>query len=204
MKKVALFDFDETLVRENSLSYLFKFLLGNKPLFLFLLPILLDYRLYIGQVKAVIKQRLYKRALNGQNPQYIYQAGRDTASKLSKIDQVVERMICLDRQGVEVWIITASPQSFIQGIVDELQWPVKRVIGTLLESHNGKLNGLIGEECQLQEKVRRFNTVVAKEALRCNILESYGNLPVDIPMLNLAHTKFYVENARLSLFQGDK
>lgn len=201
MKKLALFDFDETLVKENSLGYLFKLLLGNKPLFLYLLPIFLDCRLYIGQIKVVIKQCLYKRSLNGQNPQNIYQAGRDVASQLSKIDKVIKRMIWLDEQGVEVWIITASPQSFIQGIVDEFQWPVKRVIGTLLESHNGKLTGLISEECRAQEKVRRFNTIVMQDALECSVQESYGNLPVDIPMLDLADKKFYVKNARLGRFQ---
>jgi len=202
MKKVALFDFDETLVKENSLSYLFKFLLGNKPLFLYLFPIILDYRIYNGQLKKVIKQRLYKRALSGRDPQNIYQAGRDTAQKLSKIDEVVERMMNLNKQGVEVWIITASPQSFIEGVVDELQWPVKRVIGTLLNSHEGKLTGLIGDECQLQEKVSRFNEVVVQDELRCSVQESYGNLPADIPMLALAENKFYVENAKLLLFQG--
>jgi HAD superfamily phosphoserine phosphatase-like hydrolase len=204
MKEIALFDFDETLVEENSLSYLFKFLLGNKPLFLYLLPILFDYRIYIGRIKTVIKNRLYNISLSGRATLSVYEAGRDTARKLSIIDGVVDRMMKLDDQGVDVWIITASPQSFVQGIVDELKWPVKRVVGTMLESHNGTLNGLIGEECQLQEKVHRFNDIVEIENLQCIVKESYGNLPVDIPMLSLAQNKFYVENAKLRVFQDQK
>ena len=203
MKKIAVFDFDETLVEQNSLSYLFKFLLGNKPLFLYLFPILLDYRIYVGKIKTVIKQRLYKTALNQQDPQQVYQAGRDTAHKLSQIKAVVDRLIDLDKQGVEVWIITASPQPFIQGIVDELQWPVKRVVGTELGSDNGLLNGVIGEECQWHEKVRRFDSIVAQEDLQLSVQEGYGNLPVDIPMIGLADKQFYVENGKLSPFQAD-
>ena len=200
MDKIALFDFDETLVEENSLSFLFKYLLGHKPLFLYLLPIFLDYRVYTGQIKAVIKQRLYKTALNGNESQKVYQAGRASAQKLTKIEEVVNRLKALDEQGVEVWIITASPQAFIEGIVDELQWPVKRVVGTLAASHNGLLTGVIGEECQLQEKVCRFNEILEREQLKFRVMESYGNLPVDIPMLNLAEKKFSVKHGKLSAF----
>lgn len=198
MKKIAVFDFDETLVEENSLSHLFKFLLGERPLFLHLFPILVDYRTYGGQVKSVIKQTLYKKALEGQQIKQVYQAGRVAANKLTQITDVVDRLIDLNKQGVDVWIITASPESFIQGVIDELQWPVKRVIGTLLESNNGVLNGLVGEECQKQEKVRRFNDIIEKQQMTYNVLEGYGNLPVDIPMLSLAAQQFYVDKAKLS------
>ena len=200
MKKIAIFDFDETLIEENSLGYLFKFLLGNKPLFLYLFPILLNYRVYLGQFKTVIKQRLYKVALTNQDPNNVYQAGRVAAKKLIQIKLVVDRLMALNEQGVEVWIITASPQSFIQGVVDELQWPVKRVIGTLLDSHHDLLSGHVGEECQKEEKVHRFDGIVKQENLVLTVLEGYGNLPVDIPMLGLALQQFYVKDGKLSAF----
>lgn len=200
MKKIAVFDFDETLIEENSLRYLFKFLLGNKPLFFYLFPILLNYRVYLGQFKTVIKQRLYKVALTNQDPKGVYQAGRAAAINLTQIKLVVDRLIELNEQGVDVWIITASPQSFIQGVVDELQWPVKRVIGTLLESRNDLLSGIVGEECQKEEKVHRFDGIVKQDNLVFTVLEGYGNLPVDIPMLGLALQQFHVENGKLSAF----
>jgi len=200
MKKIAVFDFDETLVEENSLSYLFKFLLGNKPLFLYLFPILIDKRTYLGKIKSVIKQRLYKRSLTGHTSENVYQAGRAAANKLTQIKKVVERLTELERQGVEIWIITASPQPFIQGVVDELHWPVTRVIGTLLDAEQGVLNGSVGEECQKEEKVRRFDGMVKQENLSLNVLEGYGNLPVDIPMLGLAEQQFYVKDGKLGSY----
>lgn len=203
IKKVALFDFDETLIKENSLSYLFKYLLGRKPLFFYLFTLFWDFRVYRGQLKFLIKKRLYKKALEGRHAEQIYQAGLVSAAKLSQINEVVQQMYDLHEKGVEVWIITASPQPFIEGIVAQLKWPVARVIGTLLESEQDKLTGKIGEECQLQEKVRRFNITIEEDALDYCVEASYGNLPVDIPMLNLAQHKFFVENGKLSLFVGN-
>lgn len=197
MKSVALFDFDETLVKENSLSYLFKYLLGNKPLFTYLLPTLCDRRSYVGEHKAAIKYCLYKRSLSGRTSSEVYEAGKNTAKKLTLFTQVTDKLIQLDKEGVEVWIITASPQIFIEGVVDELQWPVKRVVGTRLKSHNEVLSGDIGNECQINEKVYRFNEIVEQEGLQLNVQEAYGNLPVDLPMLKLATNQFYVEYDKL-------
>ena len=198
IKKIALFDFDETLIKENSLSYLFKYLLGRKPLFLYLFTLFWDFRIYRGQLKSLIKNRLYKKSLQGRDVEEVYQAGLVSAVKLSQINEVVQQMYDLHEKGVEVWIITASPQPFIEGIVAQLKWPVVRVIGTLLVAEQGKLTGEIGAECQLQEKVRRFNITIEKDALDYCVEASYGNLPVDIPMLNLAQHKFFVENGKLS------
>jgi HAD superfamily phosphoserine phosphatase-like hydrolase len=202
MKKIAIFDFDETLVEENSLSFLFKYFLGNKPLFLYLLPILISYKTYTVSIKEVIKHRLYKSALNRKTNDEVFQAGVNAAKKLTPIQPVIERMMLLHEQGLEIWIITASPQDFIRGIVYELKWPVQRVIGTLLEMDNNLLNGLIGKECQMEEKVVRFNLLTKGEQFRCTVEEAYGNLPVDIPMMGLAEKKFSVKDGLLSVFNG--
>lgn len=203
IKKVALFDFDETLIKENSLSYLFKYLLGRKPLFFYLFALFWDLRIYRGQLRSLIKQRLYKKALQGRDVEQVYQAGLVSAAKLSQINEVVQQMYDLHEKGIEVWIITASPQPYIEGMVAQLKWPVARVIGTLLAAEQGKLTGEIGAECQLQEKVRRFNITIEEDALDYCVEASYGNLPVDIPMLNLAQHKFFVENGKLSPFVGN-
>jgi phosphatidylglycerophosphatase C len=200
MNKLAIFDFDETLVKENSLSLLFKYFLGGKPLFLYLLPILINYRIYIGSIREIIKHRLYKKSLNKKSKEQVFQAGVDASKKLTPIQPVIDRMMLLHSQGVEVWIITASPQLFIEGIVAELKWPVKRVIGTLLEEENNVLNGLIGNECQMEEKVIRFSELTKERKVQCTVEEAYGNLPVDIPMLGLAEKKFYVKSGVLCRF----
>ncbi|MBB1367646.1 haloacid dehalogenase-like hydrolase [Pseudoalteromonas sp. SR44-5] len=200
MKKIAVFDFDETLVKENSLSFLFKYFLGKRPLFTYLLPIFTKQKVSRRTIKNSIKQHFYMLSLNKKSNELVFQAGLDTAEKLTPIKPVVDRMMHLHAQGVEIWIITASPQYFIEGIVNKLQWPVERVIGTLLKEDANVLNGLIGTECQIEEKVARFNTLIAGEKLTCSVEEAYGNLPVDIPMLELAEKKFYVKKGQLSPF----
>lgn len=200
MKKIAVFDFDETLVKENSLSFLFKFFLGRRPLFTYLLPIFIKQKISRKTIKNSIKQHFYMLSLNKKSNELVFQAGLDTAEKLTPIKSVVDRMMSLHAQGVEIWIITASPQYFIEGIVNKLQWPVERVIGTLLKEDDNVLNGFIGTECQIEEKVVRFNSLIAGEKLTCTVVEGYGNLPVDIPMLDLAEKKFYVKNGRLNPF----
>ncbi|GAA61271.1 hypothetical protein P20652_3148 [Pseudoalteromonas sp. BSi20652] len=139
-------------------------------------------------------------SLNNKSNELVFEAGVNTAEKLTPIKPVIDRMMHLHAQGVEIWIITASPQYFIEGIVNKLQWPVERVIGTLLKEDDNVLNGLIGTECQIEEKVARFNTLIASEKLTCSVEEAYGNLPVDIPMLELAEKKFYVKKGQLSPF----
>ena len=200
MKKIAVFDFDETLVKENSLSFLFKFFLGKRPLFTYLLPIFIKQKISRKTIKNSIKQHFYMLSLNKKSNELVFQAGLDTAEKLTPIKPVVDRMMSLHAQGVEIWIITASPQYFIEGIVNKLQWPVERVIGTLLKEDDNVLNGFIGTECQIEEKVVRFNSLIADEKLTCTVVEGYGNLPVDIPMLDLAEKKFYVKNGQLNPF----
>ena len=200
MKKIAVFDFDETLVKENSLSFLFKFFLGRRPLFTYLLPIFIKQKISRKTIKNSIKQHFYMLSLNKKSNELVFQAGLDTAEKLTPIKSVVDRMMSLHAQGVEIWIITASPQYFIEGIVNKLQWPVERVIGTLLKEDDNVLNGFIGTECQIEEKVVRFNSLIAGEKLTCTVVEGYGNLPVDIPMLDLAEKKFYVKNGQLNPF----
>lgn len=200
MKKIAIFDFDETLVKENSLSFLFKYFLGRRPLFTYLLPIVAKRKISREIIKNEIKQHFYKLSLKNKSNELVFEAGVNTAEKLTPIKSVLDRMMTLDAQGVEIWIITASPQFFIEGIVNKLKWPVERVIGTLLKEDDNVLNGLIGTECQIEEKVARFNALIADEKLTCLVKEAYGNLPADIPMLELAEKMFYVKNGQLSPF----
>ncbi|MFT5652356.1 MAG: phosphatidylglycerophosphatase C, partial [Psychromonas sp.] len=108
--------------------------------------------------------------------------------------EVVAIMKKLNDAGIEIWIVTASPESYIAGIVEKLGWPVKRVIGTTIVEQNGMLTGEIESECQEQEKVVRLNSIFSVNNERHDIVQAFGNLPVDIPMLKMANNSFYVLN----------
>ncbi|MFT6984828.1 MAG: phosphatidylglycerophosphatase C [Psychromonas sp.] len=192
--KIALFDFDQTLIQENSLNFLFKHFLGNTPLPIQLIPLLFKKSTYQQGIKLSIKTYLYKKALNGKMREQLFAAGVTLFEKVTPIIEVVEIMKDLNNRGIEIWIVTASPESYIDGIVDRLGWPVKRVIGTTMVEQNGMLTGEIESECQEQEKVVRLNRVFSVNDARYDVVQAFGNLPVDIPMLKMANSSFYVLN----------
>jgi phosphatidylglycerophosphatase C len=190
--KIALFDFDETLIKENSLGFLFKHFLGNTPLPLQLLSLLLKASTYKQSIKTSIKIHLYKKSLNGKTSDEVFTAGSLLFQKVTPIDEVVNIMKNLHNSGVQVWIVTASPEQYVAGIVKQLGWPVKRVIGTTIVEHNGRLTGDINSECQEEEKVLRLECIFRENKQTFSIEQAFGNLPVDIPMLKMANESFYV------------
>jgi phosphatidylglycerophosphatase C len=192
--KIALFDFDETLIQENSLNFLFKHFLGNRPLAIQLLPLLFKASTYQQGIKVSIKTYLYKKSLNGKMPEQLFSAGVALCDKVTPITEVVDIMKNLSDAGIEIWIVTASPESYISGIVEQLGWPVKRVIGTTIVEQHGTLTGEIESECQEQEKVVRLNSIFRGSNERYDIVQAFGNLPVDIPMLKMANNSCYVLN----------
>ncbi|WP_392340970.1 HAD-IB family hydrolase [Moritella marina] len=190
--KIALFDFDETLVEENSLGFLFKHFLGKTPLPLQLLPLLLKPSTYKQPVKTSIKTHFYKQSLNGKTSAEVFAAGESLFQKVTPIDEVVNMMTALHDSGMQVWIVTASPEQYIAGIVKQLGWPVERVIGTTILEKNGCFTGDIDSECQEQEKVRRLDAIFNDSSITFQVEQAFGNLPVDIPMLKMAKKRFYV------------
>lgn len=201
--KIALFDFDETLIQENSLNFLFKHFLGKRPLAIQLLPLLFKASTYQQGIKVSIKTYLYKKSLNGKVREQLFAAGVALFDKVTPIIEVVDIMKNLNNAGIEIWIVTASPESYISGIVEQLGWPVKRVIGTTIAEQNGMLTGEIESECQEQEKVVRLNSFFSANDERYDIIQAFGNLPVDIPMLKMADNSFYVLNKVVKAFNVD-
>ncbi len=199
--KIALFDFDETLVKENSLGFLFKHFLGKTPLPFQLLPLLLKPSTYKQPIKTSIKMHLYKKSLNGRTSAEVFSAGVSLFQKVTPIDEVVNMMTALHDSGIQVWIVTASPQQYIAGIIKQLEWPVERVIGTTILEKNGYLTGDIDSECQEQEKVRRLDAIFNDSSITFQVEQAFGNLPVDIPMLKMANKRFYVLDSNVKPYE---
>ncbi len=198
--KLALFDFDETLIKENSLATLFKEVSGKKFLFPDVLTLVLKPDTYIKGINFSIKRRLYKGCLSGVNEKDIFSAGKVSAEILTPITNVTEKMHELHNQKYKIWIITATPTFFVKGIINKWKWPVERVIGTELYKDGGVYTGDFGEECMREEKVRRIKVELKKEKIKATIEIAYGNLPVDIPMMSLALKSYSVKNEKIFIF----
>lgn len=200
--KLALFDFDETLIKENSLATLFKQVSGKIFLFPDVLTLVLKPNTYRKGVKFSIKRRLYRCCLAGVNEKDIFSAGEVSAEKLTPIINVAEKLHELHHQNYKIWIITAAPTLFVKGVISKWKWPVERVIGTELYKNSGVYTGDFGEECRQEEKVRQIKMELEKEKRKASIEVAYGNLPVDIPMMALAMKSYSVKKEKIVNFKS--
>ena len=196
VSRLALFDFDETLIRENSLSTLFKARRCCGPLWLETLAIFFHYRVYREGLRQAVKHRLYRRCLAFATETELLRHGREQAHGFHPIQETIQRLWALHEDGVEIWIVTATPRPFVQGIIEALAWPVARILGTELPTMDGhNYNGELHRECSHSEKACRLREELADWP--GTIVAAYGNAPADQPMLAMAQHGFVVRKGRI-------
>jgi HAD superfamily phosphoserine phosphatase-like hydrolase len=201
--KLALFDFDETLIHQNSLGYLFKRVTGKRFIFHRALSLAFKIDTYRHGIKKSIKRQLYKKCLAGVSEKEMYEAGRLSAGELNQLDYVVSRLYALHKQKYIIWIVTATPSLYVKGIIEQWGWPVDRIIGTELYQKNNIYTGDFGVECMQEEKVKRIYSVIDNEKLELTIELAFGNLPVDIPMMALANKSYSVDGKKIMIFKSN-
>jgi HAD superfamily phosphoserine phosphatase-like hydrolase len=199
LKTVTVFDFDETLVLENSLSYLFKEIAGKyfwcsaipavvKSIFLYQF----GYKLRIN-----VKKKLYETYLQGVSELSVYQAGTAAASKLTVNTQVMMQLELANERGELVLIATASPRVYVTAILDELKIDYFKIIGTEVDFEIGHI---LGKECSREEK---WNSV-SKELKDYNFgkIRAYGNAPDDLFMLSQVDEGFLVRGQLVTIYEN--
>lgn len=189
---LALFDFDGTITSKDTLFEFCRFKVGNTRFVIglaFLAPILILQRL-----KVISAQRAKERFLNyfiGTLPQEKFN-GLCQSFADKKIPALV-RKGALDTlnqyktNGTRIIIVSASPENWIKPWANPLGI---EVIATRLVVSNGSISGKIdGKNCNGDEKVNRIKNEVNPEHYA--IITAYGDSTGDVPMLNLAHQKFF-------------
>ena len=196
---VALFDFDETLIRPNSLGLLFRAASGRRRLWPLVAPTVLNPGSYRNGVRLAIKRRLYMRCLKGHSSEWLHEAGMTSAARLPINADAVAALEALAGDGLHVWLATASPRAYVEGVVAAYGWPVTRVVGTELSMIEGGFTGVLANECAGDEKVTQLVAALAAAYPSYAVRAAYGNLPVDGPLLNLAERGYNVRRGRISL-----
>ncbi|UYM14913.1 HAD family hydrolase [Endozoicomonas euniceicola] len=198
---LVLFDFDETIIKENSVKKLLHAASGRRFLWPIAIPALVDFSGW-KQLRQNIKNRVYNECLYALSDTDQYHFGRAFGIRFTLNSEVWEKMKYHHEQGHTIWIVTASPQPYVKGLAEALSLPCELVIGTRLPS-TPELFDLTEIECSGGKKVDEVNAQLAKGAFCFNTILAYGNLPWDREMLSMAHEGYVVTNGRVSKYGRD-
>jgi phosphatidylglycerophosphatase C len=190
-ESVALFDFDGTLTKKDSLILFIKFCVGKNTFrlgSLFLSPIILLYKFKIisnYRAKQIVLSFFFKDWDIGKFQKF----GNDFA--LQCIPDILRRDALLRlrwhmENGHRIIIVTASGENWIKAWTDKMG---VELIGTRLEVNNNKITGKFkSPNCHGIEKVNRLRSYVQLEKY---YIYAYGDTSGDKPFLELADEKFY-------------
>lgn len=191
-KKVALFDFDGTITREDSLLAFIRFTRG--PLIFVAGWICLSPVLFAMKAKLISNHKAKEYALRfffgGTTAEKFAEWCHNFAkSYLPRIIRpgAIEKILALQNDGNEVVIVSASPENWL------IHWTNQHglsLIGTRLELKNNRITGLIdGKNCHGTEKVTRILKNYPAETTE--ITAAFGDTKGDLPMLNLALVSYW-------------
>jgi HAD superfamily hydrolase (TIGR01490 family) len=190
---VAVFDFDGTLTRRDSLLP-FLWRVAGPVAFIWnatvLLPTLVQYALGILD-NGPAKERVLGQFLAGKPVEKIQAVAESFAAETipSLLDpEAIRRLRWHQEQGHATVLVTASPELYTAPWADAEG--VDDVIGTRLETEEGTFTGQFATpNCYGPEKTRRLDT--AGLDLDSATLYAYGNSRGDRELLDMADHAFY-------------
>ena len=192
MKRIALFDFDGTITRKDSLFDFIAFVKGERKLWvgmLALAPMLIQYKLKLLSNDEA-KQRMLSYFFSGMDVQQFKKLGEEYA--LTKIDTIVrpkamEQIVWHQAQGDTVVIVSASIRCWLDA------WCKKHnimLISTELVKENEKITGRFStRNCYGKEKVQRLKESFDLKSYQ--YIYAYGDSAGDKELLALADEKNY-------------
>ena len=195
---VTVFDFDETLVLDNSLGYLFEEL-ANKAYWTAAIPAVLKSLLCLNvgyKLRLSVKKALYKRYLKGCSESVIYQAGTSAARRLTINTKVMDQLNLANELGETIIIATASPRLYVFAVLDKLGVPRSKVIGTEIDLETGHI---LGRECSREAKWDAIRGEL--KTLGNSTIKAFGNSPDDLFMLKQVDQGFLVKGSSICLYK---
>lgn len=192
MKRIAFFDFDGTISKENTFKYFLEFVVGkdeyNKALTL-LFPYFLLYKMKIlsdTRIKKIISKYFFK---DFPKQEFDLRIKEFTDKNLAALlrEEALERLAYHKDNGDEIVIVSASFEDFLKFWCQENNFAL---LGTKLEVKNAYLTGkLASKNCYGEEKVKRIREIYNLEDY-VHIF-AYGDSVADKKMLELADESFY-------------
>ena len=185
--KLALFDFDGTLTKSDTLIDFIVFAKGWAALLISVVclsPFFAGYALRIVS-GASMKQRLLSFHFRGMTKAEMEKYGHEFCTQvLSGIlrKEIYGKMVELKNTQATVAVVTASASTWVKPFCDR---EGIFCIGTELKFENGIFTGRFATpNCSNEEKVVRIKQAFDLSAY--SFIIAYGNSKADIPMLSLA------------------
>jgi HAD superfamily hydrolase (TIGR01490 family) len=189
---LALFDFDGTLTKQDTMFAFIRFAKGNAVFFLgmiLLLPFLVLYKIHLIP-NHVAKRWLLAFFFRNKSYEQLVDEGKSFCEKKLPIilrQNGLEKIKWHQQQNHRVIIVSASWQEWIKPWTDSHNI---ELICTIPEVKNQKLTGNFSTpNCNGQEKVNRIKQHVDLSLYK--EIFAYGDTKGDLPMLSLATQSFY-------------
>lgn len=185
--KLAIFDFDGTLTKKDSMIDFIRFLRGD---LLFLIGIILFMPIFIVYRVGIIsnekaKEKLFTIFFKNLNVDHFEEKAKYYSTKrIKKIlrKEMVDRLNMHIKLRHKVVIVTASCENWI------LNWSLQKnimLIGTKLEIKNGRLTGkLASKNCYGKEKINRIMQKL--NIYEFNYIYAYGDNKGDLYLKSIA------------------
>lgn len=185
--RIAVFDFDGTITRKDSLLEFIRYAKGSVRFFtgfILLSPLLVAMK--AGILSNQRGKEIVLRYFFGGTPLTVFDNWCQEFAK-SRIPDLIrpgatDEIRRLKQDKIEVVLVSASPENWLSA------WTTAQgigLIGTRLETRDGRITGLIqGKNCHGTEKVRRIREKYPQNEY--DITDAYGDTKGDLPMLDLA------------------
>nr|VFK31831.1 MAG: Haloacid Dehalogenase superfamily, subfamily IB, phosphoserine phosphatase-like [Candidatus Kentron sp. MB]VFK34899.1 MAG: Haloacid Dehalogenase superfamily, subfamily IB, phosphoserine phosphatase-like [Candidatus Kentron sp. MB]VFK77053.1 MAG: Haloacid Dehalogenase superfamily, subfamily IB, phosphoserine phosphatase-like [Candidatus Kentron sp. MB] len=182
MNTIIVADFDQTLIRQNTLLTLYR-RLTHAPLLFSVILALIKGRWPRNGLRTVIKEEMYRHMLRGKSESQLANAGQEIARHITLNEPVVSRVRQFQEQGYPLIVASASLTQVVEAILRDKGLAFVRVIGSRAEIENGKMNGrLIHGECFGKTKAHRIRQL-RHAAYPGTKMIAFGNWPDDKPLL---------------------
>lgn len=191
-KCIALFDFDGTLTKKDSLFEVIKFIRGRRRFYwgmILSLPSLILYKLKIisnWEAKERLLTLFFGGIFYSEFQKECHQFALNSIPGLLRVDAMAT-LTELKQRNFRIVVVTASAEDWVKPWCDSQHI---ECIGTRLQIFDQKITGKIqGFNCSGKEKVARIKAKI--ELSEYKEIYSYGDSQGDTEMLALASKPYY-------------
>ena len=195
MTRIAVFDFDGTITRRDTLIEFIRYAKGSLSLYwglLLHLPWLVLMKLHLCD-NGRTKERVFSWSFKGTSLEQFNKLGRqffDAQADKLLYTHAVQTILQHKQQGDKVVILSASIENWVLPFASALQ--ADALLGTQAEVQNGILTGRFAtKNCYGQEKVNRLKQWLHANAITDGFVIAYGDSRGDKELLDFANEKHY-------------